>query len=256
MYHDGVVNPHPPVTRALNETVQSLTQAGHEIVTWDPSLHRELIDTLNQLYFLDGGEEYHEVMRAGHEPACPMIKWILEKPEIKLTTSSASWKVGSHNGQYIKMIVTNRTKLNHRRLALQTAYAKQWNEAKIDVLLCPANPSVASAHRESTYWGYSSVFNVLDYSGVTFPVSVVKDTDTWENFPRPAPQMMSVEDGIYQKYYGNGIEGPKKYHDAPIPLQLVGRRFTEEKLVSILGRVVKDIGVDCASDQVAVKSLL
>lgn len=93
MYHDAIVHPHPPVTRALNETVAALEKAGHEVVQWDPVLHRDLINTLNQLYFLDGGEEYHDVMKAGKEPPSPLIKWILEKPEVKLTTSSASWKV-------------------------------------------------------------------------------------------------------------------------------------------------------------------
>ena len=93
MSHDGIVTPHPPINRTLKETIATLRNAGHEIVEWDPTLHRELIDTLNQLYFLDGGQEYYDVMKQGQEPACPMIKWILDKPEIKLTTSADSWKV-------------------------------------------------------------------------------------------------------------------------------------------------------------------
>lgn len=93
MKHDGVVTPHPPITRTLNETISKLMAAGHEIVEWEPSLHRELLNTLNKLYFLDGGQECYDVMKLGQEPACPMIQWILEKPEVKLTTSADSWKV-------------------------------------------------------------------------------------------------------------------------------------------------------------------
>ena len=134
--------------------------------------------------------------------------------------------------------------LNYHRLALQTAYAKQWNISKIDVLLCPANASVASAHRESKYWGYSSVFNILDYSALTFPISVVKESDTWENFPRNVETCMSNEDELYRSYYGNRGEGPRKYKDAPVALQLVGRRFAEEKLLGILERIMDDLKED------------
>ena len=52
---------------------------------------------------------------------------------------------------------------------------------------------------------------------------------------------MSEEDEVYKGYFGNGEVGPKKYEGAPVPLQLVGRRFTEEKLLGMLGRVVEDL---------------
>lgn len=109
------------------------------------------------------------------------------------------------------------------------------------MLLCPANASLASAHRESKYWGYSSVFNLLDYSGVTLPVSTVRDTDTWENFPRHDAGFKSQEDEYHAEIYGKGTDGPKKYKDAPIALQLIGRRFSEEKLLGILDRVMEDL---------------
>jgi len=93
MYHDGIVNPHPPIVRALNETVAALQQAGHEVVEWNPSLHLDLINTVNKLYFLDGGKEYHDIIEAGNETTTPLTKWILEKPCCQLTTSAESWKV-------------------------------------------------------------------------------------------------------------------------------------------------------------------
>lgn len=93
MFDDGIVTPHPPVTRAMQETVHSLKQAGHEIVPWNNSLHRNLFDTINKLYFLDEGQEYHDILKAGGEPACPMIKWILDKPENTMRSVADSWKV-------------------------------------------------------------------------------------------------------------------------------------------------------------------
>lgn len=43
LYDDNVVHPHPPITRVLKETVAKLEAAGHEIVEWEPSMHKECI---------------------------------------------------------------------------------------------------------------------------------------------------------------------------------------------------------------------
>lgn len=46
LWNDSMVIPTPPVTRALNHTVQKLQEAGHEIVEWDPNLHPKLLGVL------------------------------------------------------------------------------------------------------------------------------------------------------------------------------------------------------------------
>lgn len=44
---DGVVRPHPPVARVLQQVASKLEAAGHEIVPWSPgSLHQECIDIM------------------------------------------------------------------------------------------------------------------------------------------------------------------------------------------------------------------
>lgn len=95
------------------------------------------------------------------------------------------------------------------------------------MILCPVNPSAASAHGESRYWGYTAAFNALDLPGSVFPVSTVKDTDALSsNEP-----ILSERDQEYRGFYAKG--GPAKYRDAPIALQLVGKRFQEEKLLAM-----------------------
>jgi Asp-tRNA(Asn)/Glu-tRNA(Gln) amidotransferase A subunit family amidase len=47
MRDDGVVKPHPPVTRVLEDVAAKLEMAGHEIISWTPgSLHQECIDIM------------------------------------------------------------------------------------------------------------------------------------------------------------------------------------------------------------------
>ena len=122
--------------------------------------------------------------------------------------------------------------LNIRRNELQTAYAEQWNAAGIDAIICPVAPTVASAHGESLYWGYTSVFNILDYSCVVFPVGTVLDSDTWANYPRENSKTMTELDSTFRDFY----RGPEKYKDAPVALQLVTRRLREEQALAHIHR--------------------
>lgn len=75
----------------------------------------------------------------------------------------------------------------------------------------------------------------MDYSSVTFPVSVVEETDTW----KPRNGFLGEEDERFWAYYG--MKGQEKYKDAPVSLQLVGRRYREEEVLAILERVWGDL---------------
>ncbi|PCG90117.1 Amidase [Penicillium occitanis (nom. inval.)] len=215
IWSDRVVQPHPPIVRALKQVVSTLTGAGHTVIDWDASLHRELYDVTNKVYFLDGGAEYHEKLDQGKEPAVPIIKWLLDEKATKHYTVEETWKV---NGQLDR---------------LRTSYAHQWNTLDIDAILCPANASVASVHDESRYWGYTCVFNALDYPAAVFPVGSVEKTDSWKSFPPISSSPLNPLDMWYRSLYLD-IEGPTRYEGAPISLQLVGRRFHDEKMLRVL----------------------
>lgn len=93
MYHDNVVQPHPPVSAALQETVAALKNAGHTIVPWNPQqLHRDLVTFINHAYFLDGGEEYYEVLDAGNEPPTPLMAWLFDHANAKSWQVRDTWK--------------------------------------------------------------------------------------------------------------------------------------------------------------------
>lgn len=93
IWNDGIVQPHPPITRCLQETVNALQAAGHTCIIQDTTLHRELIDCINKLYFLDAGEEYRNVLKAGEESASPLMKWILEGAPKTPYSAAETWKV-------------------------------------------------------------------------------------------------------------------------------------------------------------------
>lgn len=43
---DGKVRPHPPILRVLNQVIDRLRDAGHDIVEWNADLHVECIEVM------------------------------------------------------------------------------------------------------------------------------------------------------------------------------------------------------------------
>jgi len=151
----------------------------------------------------------------------PLTTFIIkENPHIQTHTISSVWKATVRREEY------------------RIAYAKLWNDADIDAIICPVGPGVAPKHNTGKWWGYTSQWNLLDYPGLIFPVSQVsveKDKTDEKHEPRNERDKENWE--LWEKY---GAEG---YVDAPISLQLVGRKFKEEELFEAMETIVKETGV-------------
>jgi amidase len=157
MSHDGVVTPHPPITRALESLQDQLRSIdGIEIVPWHPHAHDEAWAIQSSLYFPDGGAADKATMAQTGEPILPLTRWMLEEnPCVK------------------KLSVDELFYWQEEREAYRTEYARLWRERGVDAVLCPVGPSVAGRHDSSRYWGYSAVWNLLDYPAAVFPVGRV-----------------------------------------------------------------------------------
>lgn len=170
LWHDNVVKPHPPITRALQSVVSKLeTIPNISIIDWKPHLHDEAWAIISSLYFTDGGAEDAAVMAASGEPWRPLTKWIIkENPCVKKLSMQELWYWQEEREAY---------RAEYARLWSGTATA--WNgdtgepESIMDVILCPAGPGVAPLHNTAKYWGYTSQWNLLDYPALVFPVSKV-----------------------------------------------------------------------------------
>lgn len=176
MWHDGVVLPHPPVTRALTMLGHMLKQLSNvEIIDFPAYLHDESWAILSSLYFTDGGASDLATIAASGEPLLPLTKFIIqENPCVR------------------KLSLQRLGYWEEEREAYRMEYAKLWcqtgkqrdgddgndgNDGEpgglMDVLLCPAAPGVAPRHNTSKYWGYTAQWNLLDYPAVVFPVTKV-----------------------------------------------------------------------------------
>ncbi|KUJ09614.1 amidase [Mollisia scopiformis] len=234
LWDDGVVKPHPPVLRALKEVVEKLkAKPNVEIVEWKPYKHDLAWEIIANLYFVDGANEESEAINASQEPWRPLSKHIIpDNPHVQTHTIPTLWKANQGRDNY------------------RAEYAALWNatstsqgpngelEGMVDVILCPAGPGVAPKVDTAKWWGYTSQWNLLDYPALIFPVDKVdaKKDDSKDAY-KPRNEKDKFNWDLWEKY---GAEG---YKDAPISLQLVGRRYEDEKVIQALEIMKEETGL-------------
>ncbi|KAI1373284.1 amidase [Hypoxylon crocopeplum] len=230
IYNDGVVRPHPPILRAMTELVGKLKESPDiELVDWKPWRHDLAWSIIAKLYFVDGGADVKAAVEASGEPWRPLSKFILhDNPAVTAHTIPSLWEA-----------VVDREKYRIK-------YAHLWNDTPVDVILCPAGPGVAPKIDTSRYWAYTAQWNLLDYPGIVFPVAdAVREPEREAPFAYPEGyQPMSDSDKyFYDLWREHGAEG---YKDAPISLQLVARRFEDEKLFRAMQILLEEAGLPAA----------
>ncbi|KAA8648439.1 uncharacterized protein ATNIH1004_004324 [Aspergillus tanneri] len=226
MWDDGVVKPAPPVARALRETVDRLKMVDNiEVIEWKPYQQKEALEILTRLYAPDGGKAFAENLKLSGEPYLPLLQWTLrDAPGIEELSLHGVWD------------------WTMKREVFRYSYLQVWNSVapEMDVILCPAYPTPAPLLDTSRYWGYTSVWNLLNYPAIVFPVTrvdVEKDAKDLTYTPR------NEFDSWCHTHYD-----PKKQKDAPVSLQLVAKKFEDEKVVQALKEIKEQIGlpfIDC-----------
>jgi len=223
LWSDEVVKPHPPVTRALKELSEKLKAVPEvEIVDWKPYKHDLAWDIISSLYFCDGAKQDRAAVESSGEPWLPLSDFIIkDQPGVKEYTITEVWDLTIQREKY------------------RGAYAQVWNETgksgdPVDVILCPAGPGAAPPLEHSKYWGYTSQWNLLDYPALVFPVTQVdQEKDVVEEGYTP----LNAQDEWNYKLYS-----PEKYVDAPVSLQLVGRRYNDEKVFEAMEFIKSVVG--------------
>ncbi|KAJ5731483.1 uncharacterized protein N7483_005991 [Penicillium malachiteum] len=219
---DGVVKPQPPVTRAMNETIQALRKAGHEVIEWDTSLHVPATEMWYKAILGEGGVHCRKLCEMISEP---LIEGMLVGTEKDMLT------------------LEEREKIEQDKYALSTAMLKQWLAAGIDVLLMPVIPWVGYKPKDwvqSKQWvGYTGMWNLLNYASVTVPVTKAdraldavgggKNVE-WESY-----EARNESDAFNYSQYDSEL-----VHGMPICVQIVGGRFGEEKAIAT-AKVVDDL---------------
>ncbi|KAK6085993.1 hypothetical protein SCUP515_00354 [Seiridium cupressi] len=211
--HDGRVGVHPPLKRALKMLGDVFSKAGHKVIDWQPPDHSVIVDLVSKTWTYDGGEDVLKDFKLSGEPWVPQVD-VVAKSQPQATASDIA--------------AVNRQLREKRK-----EYLDYWNSTKsatgtgrpVDAFVSPCAPFTAALKSKYDYYGYSMYVNGLDLPGIVIPITTA---DRAIDVPDASYQPVSELDKKIQDYYD-----PEIYHGAPVALQLVGRRFQEEKLLAI-----------------------
>lgn len=161
-------------------------------------------------YASDGGEDVRRAVAAGGEPFIPQIQAFVNRG--KPIPVYEYWQI------------------NKRKVAAQQAYHDMWDGTlspsgrPVDVLLVPTMPHTAVPHGSCRWTGYTKLFNFLDYTALTFPAGrACKALD--EQYSTDYDPRNDID------AWNWGLYNPLTMEGHSVGLQIVGRRFEEEKVL-------------------------
>lgn len=216
-YDDGVVMPTPPIQRALKIASEKLEAAGVKVVEWKPIKVKELVEACSSMYNADANFSQKTALAASGEPLAPLSK-------VALSFGCADKGVS----------VTDNQRLNGIRDQGRQDYHDTLEKEGIDFILSPVYVSVAAKPSTVKYWGYTNLWNILDFPNVVFPtgLEVSLELDGVDTHYEPRNEYESYEYSLYSS--------PDDFKGAPISLQITGRRYQDEELV-MASEVIADI---------------
>ncbi|KAI1429947.1 amidase signature domain-containing protein [Xylaria sp. FL1777] len=216
LWTDGIIQPHPPITRGLNIVVEAMRSAGHKIVDWNPPAQAIGLGIHVAFLGADGAHDIHSQLDLSGEPLLPELgeAFTLREPINLLAYQD----------------------LTLQGLQYEAEYSDYWNSTAeedgqiVDAVIMPVAPHAAVIPGKYYHAGYTEVINVMNYSAVVIPVSKAdKLIDTIDSSYQPSSELDRKNWEAYD---------PEIYDGGPVGLQIVARKFEEEKILSIAKIVV------------------
>jgi amidase len=136
----------------------------------------------------------------------------------------------------------------------KTKFAEAWKG--LDALICPSAPSASFPHDFNVYWGYTSLFNILDYPSTILPLKNFRISELCDPIdtsyqplsgnPYDKPNHKLCKWSIFPKCEECQLmleDHPKTFMGMPMTVQIVGRPFDDEELIevtAVIDSVVND----------------
>lgn len=270
---DGVVRPHPPILRGIKSITESLSSHPDiEFVDFPPYKHDEAWRIIASLYFSDGAKEEKDVLAESGEPWRPMSEFIIkENPHVKELTVPEVWELTkereAYKAAYARHWNSVGTKIpgpdsvegggtadEKMGTTFPDPLDEDVEEKMVDVILCPVGPGCAPKLNTAKYWGYTAQWNLLDYPALVFPTGLhCSSIDEKDGSYQPRNEKDRYNHELCKcftslsramRYFAKDMkDDPKEYIDAPVSLQLVGRRYEDEKVIQAFEMIRDAVGL-------------
>ncbi|EWY85605.1 hypothetical protein FOYG_12746 [Fusarium oxysporum NRRL 32931] len=211
LWRDGMVGLHPPVLRGLKVVVEALKKAGHKAIDWKPPSHETATNIHARFLSADGAHGIHQHLNRSGEPLIPDLR-----DGLKLKTPTELLKYQD---------------LTTQGLEFEQQYSDYWNSTAdlddqiVDAVLMPVAPHAAVIPGKFYHGAYTDAMNLTNYTAVVIPtIRADKKIDVFDEGYEPLGDMDRKN---WQAYDADLYDG------APVGVQIVGRRFEEEKCLAI-----------------------
>ncbi|XXH02219.1 hypothetical protein Hte_008587 [Hypoxylon texense] len=211
MWSDDVVGPHPPITRGLRMVADAVKEAGHKVVNWEPPSHRAAKSIHLAIITADGAGDVHKNLNLSGEPLIPE----LDTRGMRLRPPMGLLKFQD---------------LTRQGLELEERYSDYWNSTADDD-------------------DYTEALNLMNYSVMVIPVTKAdKNLDPFDHGYRPlntkdeknwkACKQLQLLQAYISTHASMKIlifcpDDPEVYDGGPVGVQIVARKFEEEKVWAI-----------------------
>ncbi|KJX92655.1 fatty-acid amide hydrolase like protein [Zymoseptoria brevis] len=224
---DGDAAPTPPHRRAMDLVRKKLTAAGHVCIDFTPVEMPAARDVIDAFFNADGGAEFRADLSASNEP---FPAWLSSPTKRPALTVSETWEAQAERDRVAE------------------DWLDRWNATEIvsstgrpmDALISPGFHFPAIRHGCAKASNYAAIGAVLDLSTGVFPVTkVCPERDRVDHHHDDWTPMFDGDVEVMENYIG-----PEEYKDAPVGLQIMGRRLEEEKVTAMMGLISDVVGVD------------
>ncbi|KAA8645354.1 hypothetical protein EYZ11_009928 [Aspergillus tanneri] len=254
MMSDGVVPPTPAIERAISTTVAALTAAGHTVSEITPPTNADPLTGLHlasQLLNSDGCVTFNSHLHSFEpsDPGADQLTRIANLPRFLRYMYYFYVRYIRRDPTWAAMIRTfgpksaaDQWKLVAKRESFRATWHAWWDEESqnYDFILCPVNATPALPHKAMhdavSSCGYTFLWNLLDYSAGVLPVSHVdaKKDALYAPYKKVLKQLgtdHAIARGAWMHYDAVKMAG------LPTAIQVVGRRWQEEKVLGYMAAV-------------------
>jgi hypothetical protein len=199
-----VITPLPPVSKVLDETVQTLRKSGLEVIEIDAPAFNKCQSLANKFFGIDGGNHMFDLLEATQEPLTAWLSTRLRR------------------GKPISL--DRLVEIHAQKVELETEMLKIWKDPKtgrqIDAFICPVAPHPVPPIDRWNGVNYTSSFVLLDYPAGALPVRDFKEEDlkgelsdsnplgSWDKINRELCKSLSTRVTFNSK--ANDVQGTRR----------------------------------------------
>lgn len=206
----GDIHCQPAIVKAIERFEHTVKSKGHEVIELNdtnmPFKYLDMTLIIGRAFLSNGWNDIKQSFKDADEPLTPQLEFC---EDFHPVTLEEEWEIG---------------KLKYN---CQVKFIQFLEENGIDYIVNPVWGETSFEGGKSNYMlTFTNLFNLLDYSSITLPMGRVELSDTYgEGYtPKGEVDKMTFDGFDLERLVGT-----------PVGLQVVGRKYEEEKVVKLCG---------------------